>query len=889
MLDKLAVMLADLIGQLGDSLVKLVGVLLGADLSSFDTMRYADYDETATYAHDVAHDLYYTESEGVKTYAIADRDDFVSAICMMLEPVYGILNWLLFGGEIALFVDSETGEDDLIRLVGAEGFMAGLVPLLETLFVDMGTISSNTEGEYDTAVVLPQLLYALMARIDEILADPVNEVLALIPNLLYNINAGTISALLKNLLGSIYGLLDAIGQDLSVDALIKDAIGIENEHFSIEDFSLMDVFYLVEHFTGLTVNAAVYDESHPVEIDDFYLGVIEQYKSSNTSTAYRMVFPAESTDYVLGGPVPEDRADLLAIIVGLLVDVINFEGNREAINALIGEGTWEALYAVLHLEEFEMQKFDWLYYQYADTGMIFAPVKNSVMFKTAYGKYFTKEMANDIVTHFEEFVDIWIRLLGIESLIDGMTFDSLEDLVNELLNEYLYTADIGNKLLNALTNLLSKIGDIDPDGYILGLVKELLGVDLTALAKIKIVSTAEEAAAFNGSDYKVYIVEKGNTESFIDALTGILEPLTPLLDWLLCNDALSFFYDHEGYDAITLLGGEGYAYAIIPLLEALGCPADSILTPAEYYAAAEADPANMIRNILRPIAARLADFAADPAMELLELLPALIYFINSNGVDTVVKNLLHGVFGVLDALQPLLGDVNAYELVGIPDLGTLDFEGILDLALAGVEENIGMELAKPIYNAVLEFTHGEIVSFQSKNGETAYTMKYNDESADRGDMITVLLRFALTFVVTGENVTAIKLMLKDSVNDEAFKFICALLDQLKDMASLTDGVDKMLYTIYYIFYGLYHAGKETLNWLDETNDNWKFFHDLCVNSKDGTLSGMANDIYGFMDTYIPPEIVDPDEGIAPDGQISFWQKIVQFFQKIIDWFKNLFS
>ncbi|MBQ6863681.1 MAG: hypothetical protein IJO14_05535 [Clostridia bacterium] len=886
--------LKDLIDQLGESLLQLVGVILGADLSIFQTKAFADYDETATYAYDAAHDLYYVAgADGVDTYAIADRDDFVSALCMMLEPVYGILDWLLFGGEIALFVDSETGEKDLIKLVGAHGFMAGFVPLLETLFVDMGTISSNTDGEYDTAVVLPQLLYALMARIDEILADPINEVLALIPNLLYNINAGTISALLKNLLGSIYGLLDAIGQDLSVDALIKDLIGIDNEYFSIENFSLMDVFYLVKHFTGIEVAAAVYDESDPVEIDDFYLGVIEQYESSNTMTAYRMVFPAESTDYVVGGTVPEDRADLLAIIVGLLVDVINFEGNREAINALIGEGTWEAIYAVLHLEEFEMQKFDWLYAEYADTGMIFAPVKNSVLFKTAYGKYFTKEMANNIVTHFEEFVDIWIRLLGIESLIDGMTFDNLEDLVNELLNEYLYTADISNKLLDALTGLLGKIDAIDPDGYILGLVKELLGVDLSKLAKIKIVSTEEEAAQYNGSDFIVYIVTKGDTESFIDALTGILDPLAPLLEWLLCNKPLSFFYDHEGYDAITLLGGEGYAYAIIPLLEALGCPADSILTPAEYYAAAEADPANMIRNILRPIAARLADFAADPAMELLELLPALIYFINSNGADTVVKNLLHGVFGVLDALQPLLGDVNAYELVGIPDLGTLDFQGILELALSSVEEDLGMEIVRPAYNAILEFTHGEIVSFQSKNGEIAYTMKYNDESADRGDMITVLLRFVLNFATLGDNITAIKKMLQGSVNDEAFKFLCALLDNLKDMASKADGVDKMLYTIYYIFYGLYHGGKETLNWLDDKNDNFRFLCSLMKNSKDDTLSGLYNDLDKFVDDNDLGPIVnpgtDPDSGIAPEGQISFWQKIIEFFQKIADWFKNLFG
>ena len=59
------------------------------------------------------------------------------------------------------------------------------------------------------------------------------------------------------------------------------------------------------------------------------------------------------------------------------------------------------------------------------------------------------------------------------------------------------------------------------------------------------------------------------------------------------------------------------------------------------------------------------------------------------------------------------------------------------------------------------------------------------------------------------------------------------------------------------------------------------------NDKGEALAGQI--ITDILDLDIFDDIIDPDEGIAPNGFIAFFQKIISWFQKIIEWFKNLFK
>ena len=60
-------------------------------------------------------------------------------------------------------------------------------------------------------------------------------------------------------------------------------------------------------------------------------------------------------------------------------------------------------------------------------------------------------------------------------------------------------------------------------------------------------------------------------------------------------------------------------------------------------------------------------------------------------------------------------------------------------------------------------------------------------------------------------------------------------------------------------------------------------------SNDSTDAMAGKIITDILDWDIFDDIVDPDEGVVPNGFIAFFQKISNIFKSIIDWFKNLFA
>src|SRR5690606_28655745 len=117
--------------------------------------------------------------------------------------------------------------------------------------------------------------------------------------------------------------------------------------------------------------------------------------------------------------------------------------------------------------------------------------------------------------------------------------------------------------------------------------------------------------------------------------------------------------------------------------------------------------------------AKIDDILSDPANKILEMLPGIIYFVNSNGLDTAFKNILHPVYGILHAIEPVV-KVDLYDMLGIR-LDEYNFESLYKFALAKIAEDTGIYLDELVGDALSELALGKIVSFQSKNGQTAYT------------------------------------------------------------------------------------------------------------------------------------------------------------------------
>ena len=142
--------------------------------------------------------------------------------------------------------------------------------------------------------------------------------------------------------------------------------------------------------------------------------------------------------------------------------------------------------------------------------------------------------------------------------------------------------------------------------------------------------------------------EDGDKDAFLRALCDALSPL---------NNAIGLFLADMDYNImdgeITIKGYNGYKNAIVPLLEAIGCDYDEILTGEEYLAAVEADPNSMIELIIKPIFGLLERLYAAPTETIFSILPNLIYFLDSGVLDTAILNLVQPILVVVDTIRPI--------------------------------------------------------------------------------------------------------------------------------------------------------------------------------------------------------------------------------------------
>lgn len=813
-------LVAGLLEDIDATLVDTVGLLLDADLAALKA---------------------YKADEGIDT-----AEEFAAALAEVLGTIQPVVDWLFFGDDFALF--SKSGAD-LVTIKGAEGYAYGLAPILEALGAELPAKDEAT---------VESVLLAAFNRVDEVLADPVNEALDLLPNIIYFLNANGVSTSVKNLLAGVNALMgavkDSFGLEVDLMSIFNDLInGLLPEDttvaLDVANLDLESIFALVQELLGVDLT--------PIAdiLVDLCVGQIVPYTSASGEYGFKMVYTDAFAKY-----------DMVTIIASCLIQIIKIEDNAEAVAGLLGEEIYDAVIKVLTLENVPVQKINWMSTDKADTDDVFSALETSEIYANhKYGPQYTEEKAQYIADNFADFVNNVITLLGLE--INGVEVETLTDLLAGLVNGSVYTSDIANTLLDALKSINGLFDGLPAGAHIKEVLKTALGVDFGYWDTFVVPEFADDRA------------------QFVATLCDMLEPFYPVLEWLLADADLTFFVDEELNNLITLPGAEGYAFGIIPLLEALGC--EDIVTRDAYNAAVAADNSVLLTSILNPLLNRVDEILADPATVLLEVLPNLIYFINSNGVDTVVKNTLNAVYTLLNAIEPI-AKIDLYELIGL-DLATLDFAKLFDMLLDLIADATGYEFTTIDASAIAELTVGKIESYTSANGETAYRMVYQSEAAE-AEMVTVVERLIITFIMHDKNREALIGLLKDNLgmSEDAAKYVNAVLDLIGTVSVETYlGMDNALSIVYYIFYGVDTAVGATSGFLGDINAKWQAVLKQLGKSDNPDELTIGNWLAEVLDMTIGDIL--GSEGVAQNGLIAFFQRIIEFFQKIIDWFKNLFN
>ena len=837
-LQTIVTLITDLLGGIDEQLLEVAGVVLDVDLVGLKG---------------------YTVPAGITTV-----DAFAAELANILSTyAKGAIEWLLLGRDFKLLVKdadgigAELNGAPYITISGANGYAEGLGLLLEALGC------KNLPATGTTEEIIAGVLGSLAARINEIFADPVNEVVDLLPNLIYFLNADGAAAVIKNTLAAVTALADKLsvfGINLNVADLVnlKSLMKIEDTDaaISLNNLSMAAVLEAVGLMVGI-------DLTYIVDVlVGFDLGAVADYDSVSANAAYKMGYDADF-----------GKHDMVTILANLVIITVVDEDNAEFIKGLVGEEIYKLILSLINMDEADIQEFSWAFTDKADSDYVFSAFDDSKLFEEYnYGTSFTEERADYIADNFGDFVDNTIYLLGLDVDGDGKTERDLTSVINDLLGGSLYNSDMIIKIRDALAGVLANLTKLEVNGVVVGgLIADVLAAaeiaDINAVANVEVPSF------------------KSDRDQFVASLCDVLEPLYPVLKYLLANEDISFFVNADKTDAITLKGAEGYAYGIIPLLEALDCK--NILTPAEYYAAiAAGDSDVLLTSILNPLLDRVDVIIANPADEILAILPNLIYFINSNGVDTVVKNTLNAVYTLLAAIEPI-AKIDLYELIGL-DLATLNFDKLFNMLL-DLLAGMGYEFENLNADAIAELSIGKLESYTSANGKTAYRMVYAEgESGTQTEMVVTVEKLLVTFIMHETNRDVVTNLLKDKLgmSDDAAKYVDTILDIVAEYAVNTeDGMDSTLYLIYTIYYVADTGVGNAAGSMNDINGTWKDIVTV-IKKNDSSAGAIIDEILGWE---IFEDVLDAEDGFAPNGIIKFFQKIADWFKGISEWFKNLFS
>ena len=905
-------------------------------------------------------------------------------------PVQPLLAFLLLGKDLALFnsagvPDVRERRDDVIHVTGIESYRYALLPLLEALgceglqpaetYGPLGgadgqykPLGENPPEEYNIDALMNDLCHSLIGLIEKLLqGDTLDNLICMLPDLLYFVNSDAIPVLLQNLTAPLAAIVDyysdyagLTGEDkVTLWSLIGELTGLELDP---ETVKLSDVFQLLSAKTTVTdENGTETAQRFRLTANTFIARLLDNFTTGEIY--YNDQSACDFDTFRMRYQNNVQKAETVTILMSLAVDLLEDPGNKNFWDGLLGKDVNQTIINELNLNDFKFdyQDPDWKFTEYADTDHLVSALTLSKLFDLDpyAGKLWTREMAAELADNLEQFVNDMLYLLGLE--INGIKITNLRELMHALIGGMLFTNDMMNKLTGLLGQIKPLLDKYDPDGAIAGFIRELVGIDLHAWDVYAKGGIYENGRDWGFSTESTEAAVDANGAIFEAALIELLSPAAQAMAWMLAERDYTFLAEGDGLGVhptdpeedhiqITLPGSEGYRYALVPLFEALnidGRPQNmiqnlrdgDICTPAEYTENVKKDVSFAVTGVVHPLVAMVQKLMDSTATQLLELLPSIVYFINSNGIDTVIKNLIHSLLIIANAAEPLKNQIDAlvydengfdlyrtvkleklireslYTLVGVSEedvkdvyaqcggvwdnvdgLEDVDFRYLFSVAIAALNNllarnGVGLKFTSIASLAVNELTHGYVRSYDSLTGKTAYTMIL-DKEIDRycfGDLISILMRITLKFLSVDNNADALVALIKTkaSINGVGEAAISSFLHLLAGYMGTLGGFEVAMLSIYYTVYGASKGSGAGVDAYDNVNDK--------LSGVVAHLESLDNDIARAVLKVLISEADEQvgdiigSQGLAGNGLIRFFKQIYDWLMHITNVLRNLFK
>lgn len=170
-----------------------------------------------------AFDWGYNNAEIKAQYS--DAEIFLRALSAIASPFAILIKFLFAGEDLSVL--------NLINIPGYEAYYYSWIPLMETLGATDGLIDFKQyytkifAGESTTAMNCDAIYYTvkpLIAFVEKVIANPIEVVLNILPNLLFFISIGGLNDVLNNLVHFVYVLLDILSPVFDAYPLINSLL-----------------------------------------------------------------------------------------------------------------------------------------------------------------------------------------------------------------------------------------------------------------------------------------------------------------------------------------------------------------------------------------------------------------------------------------------------------------------------------------------------------------------------------------------------------------------------------------------------------------------------------------------------------------------------------------
>ncbi len=663
------------------------------------------------------------------SWGVKDKESFIKATAAVLSPFNNLLYALLCGGRYSI--------NPLIGFEGAKGYETSIIPTLKSLGCESITDSGvfYAEAKENKNSMLENIIGDLFLLAERALDAPCDVLTDILPGIAYFLEEG--------------------GLDEAVATLI--------EPLRLQLFNI-STFIKVENILSFIQDSESYTQNFTLNFNDILASTGLEIAEIDLKEIASCGIVSDS------GEVVSDKAATFTVILRWIVDTVKV--NREIleegldtdsaemkkiIDNLMAKDTddiIELLVRLLNDTEGEYNNYAWVF-------TAFEPLNVS------YTQNLSKEK-------FQRVVD------GIDELLDQVIAEGGEyKTVREALSHEIYSNKLVSTLVCEIYGILS--------GEELKAVGAIAGLDISPaalaneLTEVRFSNTRYALSKASSWDkvnvnYLSWGFRNGDKDGFIKAVCAALRPMEDIIAMVLCQDKIQLL------GSIDVYGSNGYNTAVIPLLEALGCESDSILTYEEYKKASEKGKG--IEAIAETLVGLIERFLEKPVYTLTEILPNLIYFVNGGGIEICLENLMY-------PFTALLKEVGMENMLDMSEMMNIDIESILSDMLK--DNEFGIDISSLDINEYAKM--GEAVTVKSKRTVGSEFADITYIKADQTAIMVSIMRFLAEIMKDPEADILGQLMGAAGDNEMVASFVGGIGEDLDSMT-----VDETVEWMYKLFF-----------------------------------------------------------------------------------------